>query len=67
MPDKRDPRKDPRVGDVVFYRDKPARKVVKRFTDACGNEWIDYTITKQEPLSKWKRGMRGAAIYHVAD
>jgi len=55
-----DPRKDPRVGDMVSFRDKPVREVIQRFTEACGEEWITYAILKQMPLKQWKRSTRGA-------
>ncbi len=58
--------KGPKVGDVVVFRDKPNRTVVKRFTDACGGEWIDYTITKQIRLEAWNRTMRGATVISKA-
>ncbi len=58
--------KGPKVGDVVGFRDKPNRTVVKRFTDACGGEWIDYTITKQIRLEAWNRAMRGATVISKA-
>lgn len=53
---------EPCAGDIVGFRDKPNRTVVNRFTDACGGEWIDYTITKQIRLEAWKRAMRGAIV-----
>ena len=56
----------PKVGDIVGFRDKPNRTVVKRFTDACGGEWIDYTITKQIRLEAWNRAMRGATNFSKA-
>jgi hypothetical protein len=62
----RDPRVNPRVGDVCSFRDKPSRTVTKRFTDACGSEWVDYTITKQIRLEGWKRTMKNSRVWVVS-
>lgn len=62
----RDPRKDPQPGDEVSFRDKPQRRITQRFTDACGEEWITYTIRKQMSVRQWKRSMNGAQIDRVA-
>lgn len=56
----RDPRVDPRPGDAAGHREYPKRTVVNRFTDACGQEWVEYSIMKQVTLKAWKRAMRGA-------
>lgn len=61
----RDPRKDPQPGDIVGYRDKPTREIVQRFTDACGTEWITYTIRKQCPVSSWRKYSTGAQVERV--
>lgn len=63
----RDPRVEPKVGDEVGFRDKPSRTVKLVFIDACGQPWVDYTITKQIPLSQWKRATRGAEVIHAAE
>lgn len=58
----RDPRVDPQPDDIVSFRDKPQREIVQRFTDACDQEWVTYTIRKQMTVRQWKRSMRGAQI-----
>lgn len=64
---KRDPRKDPKAEDRIEFRDKPSRTVKLVFTDACGNVWVNYTVTKQVRLEQWKRTTRWAEVDHVAE
>lgn len=67
MTDKRDPRVDPKVSDVVRHREGTGRRVAVVFTDACGIPHVWYDERRLVKLKGWQRWAKNAAVINAAE
>ena len=57
---------DPKPGDSFHVRDKPFRRVAKRFVDATGTPYVVYETEHRIPLRAFKRWVRQNKATYVS-
>ena len=67
----RDPRVDPKPGDVLGFRKGSFRHIVSTrgqwvvFHSRCGSQWVNSAM--RETLEEWREAMKDAEVIHAAD